>query len=121
MGNRPIQQDRFRQTRTLPGTLYHDYLAKLIQDSHHAIGWDAPWFVAQVSYHVPGDESSPEIRAAQAALWKEHLALQGPDSDSLKSEWRDTGGKGVHFSGPGLREHAARWVEKVAPWLERQK
>ncbi|MCX6367321.1 MAG: prolyl oligopeptidase family serine peptidase [Armatimonadetes bacterium] len=108
------------KTRTLPGPLYHDYLAKLIRDSRRAIGWDAPWFVAQVSYHVPGDESSPEIRAAQAALWKERLALQGPDSDALKSEWREAGGKGVHFSGPGLREHAARWVEKVAPWLERQ-
>ncbi|WP_309707715.1 sialate O-acetylesterase [Armatimonas sp.] len=107
-------------TRTLAGNLYHDYLAKLIQDSRRAIGWDAPWFVAQVSYHVPGDEASPDIRAAQATLWKERLALQGPDSDALKSEWRDTGGKGVHFSGPGLREHAARWVEKVAPWLERQ-
>ena len=107
-------------TRTLAGNLYHDYLAKLIRDSRRAIGWDAPWFVAQVSYHVPGDESSSEIRAAQAALWKEKLALQGPDSDSLKSEWRDTGGNGVHFSGPGLREHAARWVERVVPWLERQ-
>ncbi|WP_394793443.1 sialate O-acetylesterase [Armatimonas sp.] len=107
-------------TRTLAGNLYHDYLAKLIRDSRRAIGWDAPWFVAQVSYHVPGDESSPEIRAAQATLWKERLALQGPDSDALKSEWRDTGGKGVHFSGPGLREHAARWVEKVAPWLEKR-
>lgn len=107
-------------TRTLASNLYHDYLAKLIRDSRRAIGWDAPWFVAQVSYHVPGDESSPEIRAAQATLWKERLALQGPDSDALKSEWRDTGGKGVHFSGPGLREHAARWVEKVAPWLEKR-
>ena len=31
---------------------------------------------------------------------------------------RDAGGKGVHFSGPGLREHAARWAEKVVPWLD---
>jgi hypothetical protein len=29
-------------------------------------------------------------------------------------------GKGVHFSDPGLRAHASRWVEKVGPWLERQ-
>lgn len=108
------------KTRTLAGNLYHDYLAQLIRDSRRAIGWDAPWFVAQVSYHVPGDEASPEIRAAQAALWKEKVALEGPDSDALKSEWREAGGKGVHFSGPGLREHAHRWVEKVAPWLERQ-
>ena len=98
-----------------PGNLYREYLEKLIRDSRREIGWDAPWFVAQVSYHVPGDEASPDIRAAQASLWKDGIALEGPDTDALKSEWRDSGGKGVHFSGPGLREHAARWVEKVAP------
>ena len=84
------------------------------------IGWAAPWFVAQVSYHVPGDESSPDIRTAQASLWKDGIALEGPDTDALKGEMRDNGGKGVHFSGPGLRAHAVKWAEKVRPWLERQ-
>jgi hypothetical protein len=107
-------------SRTLSGNLYRDYLEQLIRASRREIGWDAPWFVAQASYHVPGDEASPDIRAAQASLWKTGLALEGPDSDALKGHLRDTGGKGVHFSGPGLREHAARWVEKVAPWLEKQ-
>ena len=107
-------------TRTLPGKLYREYLEKLIRDSRREIGWTPPWFVAQVSYHVPGDEGSPDIRAAQASLWKDGVALEGPDSDAMKSEWRESGGKGVHFSGAGLREHAARWVEKVAPWLEQQ-
>ncbi|MCE9612290.1 MAG: hypothetical protein K8R23_18995 [Chthoniobacter sp.] len=69
---------------------------------------------------MPGDEASPDIRAAQAALWQEGLALAGPDTDALKDQLRENGGKGVHFSGPGLREHAARWVEKVAPWLGQQ-
>jgi hypothetical protein len=107
-------------TRTLPGTLYREYLEWLIRDSRKEIGWEAPWFVAQVSYHGPGAESSVDIRAAQAALWKAEVALEGPDSDALKGEFRDNGGQGVHFSGPGLRAHAARWVEKVGPWLERQ-
>lgn len=107
-------------TRTLPGKLYREYLEKLIRDSRKEIGWDAPWFVAQVSYHAPGDESSPDIRAAQASLWKDGVALEGPDSDALKGELRENGGKGVHFSGPGLRAHAARWAEKVVPWVERQ-
>ncbi len=66
------------------------------------------------------DEASSDIRAAQDSLWKDGLALAGPDSDVLKGERRDSGGKRVHFSGPGLREHAARWVAKVAPWLEKQ-
>jgi hypothetical protein len=107
-------------TRTLPGHLYRDYLEQLIRASRREIGWDAPWFVAQASYHVPGDEASPDIRAAQSALWKQGLALEGPDSDALKGDLRENGGQGVHFSGPGLREHAVRWVEKVAPWLERR-
>ena len=107
-------------TRTLPGDLYRDYLEQLIRASRREMGWNAPWFVAQVSYHVPGDEASPDIRAAQAALWKKRLALEGPDSDALKGDLRENGGQGVHFSGPGLRAHAARWVEKVAPWLEKE-
>ena len=107
-------------TRTLPGKLYREYLEKVIRDSRREIGWDAPWFVAQVSYHVPGDEASPDIRAAQASLWKDGVALEGPDTDALKREFRENGGMGVHFSGKGLREHAARWVEKITPWLEQQ-
>lgn len=106
--------------RTLPGKLYREYLERLIRGSRRAIGWDAPWFVAQVSYHVPGDESSPDIRAAQVAVCKGGLALEGPDSDALKGELRERGGTGVHFSGKGLRAHAAKWAERVIPWLERE-
>lgn len=107
-------------TRTLAGPLYREYLSKVIRESRREIGWEAPWFVAQVSYHVPGDEASPEIREAQASLAKDGIALAGPDSDSLKSEWREANGHGVHFSGPGLRQHAVLWGEKVIPWLELQ-
>lgn len=73
-----------------------------------------------MSYHVPGDEGSEDLRAAQASLWRDGVSLQGPDSDALKAEWRENQGRGVHFSGPGLRVHAARWVDRVAPWLDVQ-
>jgi len=76
--------------------------------------------VAQASYHVPGDEASPDIRAAQAAICSDGTALAGPDSDSLKMEWREAGGQGVHFSGPGLKEHARLWLEKITSWLDGQ-
>lgn len=105
-------------TRTLPGELYRKYLETIIRESRKSCGRETPWFVSQASYHIPGDEASPEIRAAQASLWKDGIALEGPDSDALKGELRENGGKGVHFSGKGLREHAAKWEEKVAPWLE---
>ena len=107
-------------TRTLPGKLYGEYLETIIRESRRSIGWEAPWFVAQVSYHVPGDEASPDIRAAQASLWTDGVALPGPDTDAIKGSLREKGGKSVHFSGPGLRAHAAAWVDKVAPWLEKQ-
>lgn len=107
-------------TRTLPGALYSEYLKKIVHDSRRELGWDAPWFVAQVSYHVPGDEASSDIREAQASLWEDGLAVQGPDSDALKGELRERDGKGVHFSNQGLREHAARWAEKISPWLDSQ-
>jgi hypothetical protein len=107
-------------TRTLSGELYREYLEKLIRASQVEIGWEAPWFVAQVSYHVPGDEASPDIRGAQSSLWNEGIALEGPDSDALKGDLRERNGQGVHFSGKGLREHAAKWAEKVSPWIEAQ-
>lgn len=112
------QQD---PTRTLPGKLYREFLEKIIRESRRESGWDAPWFVAQASYHSPQDEASPDIREAQASLWRDGVALQGPDTDELKGALREAGGKGVHFSGAGLREHANRWAEKIAPWLEGQR
>ena len=105
-------------TRTLPGKLYRKYLERVIRESRKASGRDAPWMVAQVSYHVPGDEASPDIRAAQASLWKDGIALQGPDSDALKGELREKGGTGVHFSGKGQRALAKAWADQLVPWLE---
>jgi pimeloyl-ACP methyl ester carboxylesterase len=107
-------------SRTLPGGLYRKFLEQLIRETRREAGWEFPWFVAQVSYHTPDDTGSPDIRAAQQALWKSGVALEGPDSDALAGDLRDSGGQGVHFSGKGLREHAARWVDKVAPWLDGQ-
>ena len=104
-------------TRTLEGLLYEKYLTQLIERTRDELGWDIPWFVAQATYHVPGDESDPNIRAAQAALWKKGVAFPGPDTDQLKGELRERGGQGVHFSGPGLEAHADAWFEKVTPWL----
>ena len=57
-------------TRTLPGQLYRQYLANLIRQSRQEIGWEAPWFVAQVSYHAPGDESSDDIRGHRRRFGK---------------------------------------------------
>lgn len=105
-------------TRTLPGTLYREYLETIIRQSRQAIGWSAPWIVAQATYHVPGDEASPDIRQAQASLWEAGVAIQGPDTDTLTGDMRERNGQGVHFSAKGLRAHGEMWAEKVLAWLE---
>ncbi len=106
--------------RTLPGELYRKDLEQLIRDARQACGWDAPWFVAQATYHSPDDARSPEIRAAQKSVWDDGVALPGPDTDALTGDMRDKGGKGIHLSAKGLKVHAQLWVEKVGPWLDRQ-
>ncbi len=88
-------------TRTLPGNLYHAYLGKIIRESRRDIGWDSPWFVAQASYHVPGDEGSEDIRKAQASLWKDGIAFEGPDSDALQGNLRERDGKRSSLKRPG--------------------
>ncbi|MFM7075703.1 MAG: sialate O-acetylesterase [Planctomycetaceae bacterium] len=105
-------------TRTLAGPLYEACLARVIRDSRAALGRDDAWFVARATYHVPGDEASPSIRAAQGAVCRDRIALSGPDTDALGAGSRDGGGKGVHFSAAGLVRHAEAWCDSIAPWLE---
>jgi alpha-L-fucosidase len=105
-------------SRTLPGYRYWQFMDQLIRASRQEAGWLVPWFTAQVSYHVPGDEATPGIRAAQRALWESGISLEGPDTDLLKGDLRENKGQGVHFSAKGLNAHAAAWIEKVAPWLQ---
>jgi hypothetical protein len=106
--------------RTLPGGLYQQYLEELIRQSRRVIGWNAPWFVAQASYHNPGDVSSPDIRAAQQAVCKDGLATAGADTDTLTGDMREKNGTGIHLSAKGLAAHATLWVNAVAPWLDQQ-
>jgi hypothetical protein len=106
--------------RSLSGELYRQYLEQLIRDSRKAIGWEAPWFVAQVSYHNPSQTSWPETRAAQKTVWSDGLALPGPDTDTLTGEMREKNGTGVHMSAKGLKVHAHLWFEKISPWLVQQ-
>ena len=105
-------------SRTLPGPLYEAMLERIIRATRAEVGHQHPWFVARATYHVPGDESSTDIRAAQAAVCRDGLALPGPDTDRLTGPLRDSGGRGVHFSGAGQRRHAEAWFASIAPWLE---
>jgi hypothetical protein len=82
--------------------------------------WDVPWFVAQVSYHSPADTGSPDIRNAQKSVCDDHLAMLGPDTDTLTGLNRQNKGAGVHLSDRGLHAHAGLWATKVEPFIDRQ-
>ena len=89
---------------------YYDRLKVIIEQSNLRAGWSFPWVVAQLGGH--------QTRKAKIRLWADGVALEGPDSDKLLGpENRDNNGKGAHFTGPGLRRHAALWFEKIAALL----
>jgi hypothetical protein len=101
----------------ITGADYYAMLADVIHSINKDAGWDIPWFVAQASYHTPDDTSSPETRAAQARLWHEKIAFEGPDTDALTSVYREKNGTGVHFNVQGLEVHGKLWADKIALWL----
>ena len=100
----------------LSGAEYRRMMERLITATRAAT-WNFPWMAAQVSYHTPADTSDPAIRAAQASLWKDKIAIEGPDTDTLTGDNRQNNGAGVHFSGKGLQAHGRMWAEKVAEWI----
>jgi hypothetical protein len=97
---------------------YRRMMELVIRASRREAGWDFPWMVAQASYHTPDDASCPPIREAQQSLWTAGIALEGPDTDQLKSEYRQNGGRGVHFSDKGLQAHGTLWADEVSAWLD---
>ena len=105
---------------TLPGNQYRAALARIITSSRKEACWDVPWFVAQVSYHSPADTGSPDIRNAQKSVCDDHLAMLGPDTDTLTGLDRQNKGAGVHLSDRGLHAHAALWARKVEPFIDQQ-
>jgi hypothetical protein len=88
----------------------------IIRTARKQAGWDFPWFVAQVSYHMPADPSCPPLREAQRRLWQSGLAVEGPDTDQLTGEYRQNGG--THLSSKGLEVHGHMWAERVAAYLD---
>ncbi len=106
--------------RRITGPEYAAALETLIRGQRAAAGWEIPWLVALVSYHVPDDPGSGVIRDAQISLWQRGVAFEGPDTDALQGDYRDSGGRGVHFSGKGQRAHGHLWAQRVLAHLQHQ-
>jgi hypothetical protein len=103
----------------MPSEEYFQRLKTIIETSQKEASWKFPWFVAQASYQNPEHPSYDKPRNAQKKLWQEGIAQEGPDTDKLTGDNRDMGGKGIHFSGKGLRAHGKLWAEKVATYLDK--
>jgi hypothetical protein len=97
---------------------YYRKLRNVIQSSRSQAGWYVPWFVAQASYHNAAEPRFESVRGAQAKLWHDGIALEGPDTDTLTEEYRDLGGKGIHFSPKGLHAHGTLWAKKVGNYVD---
>lgn len=98
---------------------YYSKLQNVIATTRQQAGWEIPWFVAQVSYRNPQQPSFESTRTAQAQLWADKVALEGPDTDTLTGTNRDFDGTGIHFSPQGLKAHGKMWAEKVSPFVDR--
>lgn len=97
---------------------YRNMMIELIRASRKDAGWNFPWIVAEATYHSPKDPSDPAFVQAQRSLWQSGIALEGPNTDTLGSEYRQNHGAGVHFSDAGLKAHGALWAEAVERYLD---
>lgn len=103
----------------IDGAMYRRMMIELIRDSRKNAVWSFPWIVAEATYHTPKDPSDPDIEQAQRSLWQRGIALEGPNTDTLGSEYRQNHGAGVHFSDAGLKAHGALWAQSVELYLDK--
>ncbi|MCY2959719.1 MAG: hypothetical protein NTY35_06100 [Planctomycetota bacterium] len=84
------------------------------------LGTSPVWVVANVSF-VPdlAKTKMDAIRAAQQQLWKDKVALQGPNTDDLLGPMRHSQDK-IHFSKAGLEAHAKRWSDQLVALFAKQ-
>ncbi len=101
--------------------VYVELMNRTIKSSVRDAGWYFPWMIAKVSYWNKSHESWPKVRAAHQKLWDMGAALQGPDTDVLKAEYRDDNppGDGIHFGPKGLKAHGEMWAEQVSKYLDK--
>ncbi len=88
-----------------PGDKYFDTMKQIIEST------GLPWFVAVATKLYPEQPEVTQIRNAQKRLAAEHIALPGPDTDTLGAEYRDY--TLAHFNEKGLVKHGEMWAEAV--------
>ncbi|MBK7874153.1 MAG: hypothetical protein IPJ77_00090 [Planctomycetes bacterium] len=99
---------------SMPAAEYVAYFTKLKDALAAELDAPLPPIVVAHASYVPdlAPEKMQPIRDAQAQLWKDGLALEGPDTDELRGESRHSKDR-IHFSKRGLAEHADQWFDRV--------
>lgn len=95
--------------RQITGAHYADFMRQLITASRTSAGWQVPWLTALATYHSEQDASDAEFRTAQKSLWGTNEIFPGPDTDTLRADFRS----GVHFNAIGLKKHGELWTESA--------
>lgn len=86
---------------------YARRLSRIIEASNIKAGWSFPWMVARVT-NTRGQE----------IIIKRGGAIEGPNTDQLRGDYRGRNGNDVHFSVKGLRKHGELWAEKVSAFID---
>ena len=89
---------------------YYRALKKLILNFRRDFT-DIPWLIAIIGNKWESPDYGHGPRNAQQQIINENLALQGPDTDILGSDFR--GEKTAHFNDKGIKAHANLWIRSI--------
>ena len=103
-------QGEFDEKFGIPERESYDNMKMLIQLSRTVIS-DLPWIIAINSQSPPSDQTP--IRRAQKRIIADGLALEGPDTDTLRLDRSNMDQENLHFVGIGAKKHGLMWFEAL--------
>ncbi|MBK1881233.1 hypothetical protein JIN85_02335 [Luteolibacter pohnpeiensis] len=94
---------------------YAARMASIISQSRIDCGWDAPWYMAEASFHPSAvlKQEEPVTAGQRATIFADPLVFIGPTTDGFHLEDAN-GGKlkdTVHFNAAGMADHSDQWLE----------
>lgn len=101
--------------RNLSQEKSYENLVRIISETQKIT--KAPWVVALTSCRVDSPGSEAPVRQAQKQVISSKLALQGPDTDTLRYVPGYTIVDGLELVGPGLDQYGKMWYEVLKRYI----